>query len=186
MSNTITNWMSWIGGVDLCACTRKDLTAPNVIIHLAREVQTPVGSAAAGMILWQPDPAAAPTLAGFVANNPGTGAYFGPKIFAGTPFEHAPLHLARISVNALSPGSVTGYVETGGHTFEVTMSGFGPMQTIHRAPSAMTPFTQSGVEAVPTRVELKVDGNPVELFLPPSGISGGAAAVWSPCGIYAR
>lgn len=186
MSNTITNWMSWVGGVDLCACTRKDLTAPNVIVHLAREVQTPVGSAAAGMVLWQPDPAAAPVVAGFVCSNPRTGAYFGPKIFAGTPFENAPVHVARISVSSHMPTEAIAFVEAAGHTFEITLSGIGALENIRREAAPMTPFTQSVLEGVPATVELKVDGKRVELFVPATGISGGPGVVWSPAGIYAR
>lgn len=185
INNPINHWMSWVGGVDLVACTRNDLSAPNVIVHLARDVQTPLGSAAAGMVFWQPDPAAAPVVIGFVCPNPRIGAYFGPNIFAGTPFEHAPVHAARISVSSPLPDTAQAFVETGGHTFEVSMSGLGQPAAIVRAPGA-TPFSQSVVEAIPATVELKVDGKPVEIFLPPVGISGGPAAVWAPCGIYAR
>src|SRR5688572_18542458 len=61
----ITSWMSWEGGVDLCAATQGGLAMPNVIIHVARMVHTPNGSAPAGMILYQPDPAAPPLVMGF-------------------------------------------------------------------------------------------------------------------------
>ena len=54
----VTKWMSWEGGIDLAAVTSPDLQMPNIIVHLARMVNTPVGSAASGMILYQPDPTA--------------------------------------------------------------------------------------------------------------------------------
>ena len=54
MSN-VTKWMSWEAGVDLVAVTSPDLQMPNVIVHLGRMVNTPVGSAPSGMIFWQPD-----------------------------------------------------------------------------------------------------------------------------------
>lgn len=43
------------------------------------------------MILYQPDPDAPPEVMGFVCGDPKVGAYFGPKIFAGTPFETLPV-----------------------------------------------------------------------------------------------
>jgi len=93
----VSKWMSWDGGIDLVAVTSPDLSAggsaqmPNVIVHLGRMVNTPVGNAASGMILWQPDPAAMPAVMGFVSTNETVGKYFGPNIFAGTPFEQAPV-----------------------------------------------------------------------------------------------
>ena len=42
---SISKWMSWEGGVDLVAVTSPDLQMPNVIVHVARMVHTPVGSA---------------------------------------------------------------------------------------------------------------------------------------------
>ena len=63
----MTRWMSWEGGVDLVAVTAPGLEMPNVIVHVARMVHTPVGSAPAGSVLWQPDPAAAPVVCGFVS-----------------------------------------------------------------------------------------------------------------------
>jgi len=41
----VTQWMSWEGGVDLIAVTAPDVAMPNVIVHVARMVHTPVGSA---------------------------------------------------------------------------------------------------------------------------------------------
>lgn len=46
------NWMAWEGGVDLIAKTSGDLAMPNVIVHVARMVHTPVGSAPAGMLFY--------------------------------------------------------------------------------------------------------------------------------------
>ena len=60
MRMAMKNWMSWEGGVDLIAKTSAEIEMPNVIVHVARMVHTPVGSAPGGMLFWQPDPAAAP------------------------------------------------------------------------------------------------------------------------------
>ncbi|MBK7124259.1 MAG: hypothetical protein IPH68_16660 [Chitinophagaceae bacterium] len=49
---------------------------PNVIIHLGRMVNTPVGNAASGMILWQPDPNAPPAVMGFVSTDETKGQIF--------------------------------------------------------------------------------------------------------------
>ncbi len=178
--------MSWEGGVDLCAVTRPDLAMPNVLIHVARVVHTPLGSAPAGMILFQPDPAAPPLAIGFISTDARVGAYFGPKIFAGTPFEAAPVLTAKITVTTSSPGEVASRVEVGGHVFEVRLEGLAPLALVDRAPGGATPFRQQGLEAVASRATLRVDGKPVSIVVPPIGISGGPAAVFAPAGLYAR
>src|ERR1700712_574809 len=91
-------WMSWEGGVDLVAATAPGLPMPNVIVHVARVVHTPIGSAPAGLLFWQPDPAAPPAIMGFICTSVAIGKYFGPSIFAGTPFENAPVLEAAIAI----------------------------------------------------------------------------------------
>jgi hypothetical protein len=185
MTTSLKNWMSWEGGVDLVACTQAGLAMPNVIVHLARIVHTPVGSAASGMIFFQPDPAAAPLVMGFVSHNPEVGRYFGPKVFAGTPFEQAPVLDARIEID-VSATHVAASVTAGGHVVRTRLEGLRELGLIQRAPGGMTPFHQQGLEAVASSARLWVDGNEVSIIVPPVGISGGPAAVFAPTGIYAR
>jgi hypothetical protein len=182
------NWMAWEGGVDLVAFTQPGLAMPNVIVHVARVVHTPAGSAPSGMICWQPDPNAAPAMVGFISHEPQTvGRYFGPKIFAGTPFESAPVLAAKIEVNtAGAPGEVGATVTVGNFVFRTSLKGLRPLELIHRPPAAMSPFWQQGTEAAAASASLTVNGKEVSIIVPPAGISGGPAAVWSPCGIYAR
>lgn len=158
---------------------------PNVIVHVARIVHTPLGSAPGGMVFWQPDPAAPPAIMGFVSHDAGFGSYFGTHIFAGTPFEQAPVLAATIEVET-SAGRVASRVKAGDFLFEVEMTGLGALEHINRVPGAMTPFTQDVVEAVADTATLKVNGVPVSVIIPPIGISGGPAAVYAPAGIYAR
>lgn len=179
------SWMSWEGGVDLVASTAKGLAQPNVIVHVARMVHTPRGSSPAGMVLYQPDPGKPPAVMGFICPDPKLGAWFGPGIFAGTPFEKAPALTARIEVHADLPGSVRSRVEAGGHVFEATLSKLGPLELIHR-PAGPLPFAQQGLEAQAAAVRLEVDGKEVALILPEAGLSGGPPAVWAPAGLYAR
>ncbi len=181
----IENWMSWEGGVDLVAMTAAGLEMPNVIVHVARQVSTPVGTAPGGMILWQPDPAAAPLAIGFVGPDAKVGAYFGPHIFAGTPFEAAPVVAAEIRVEIVADSAIA-TVELEGFRFELALKGLGPLQKIERAPAAFSPFFQQGLEEAAGEVALKVNGEEITLILPPQGITGGPAAVVSRCGIYAR
>lgn len=184
MSN-ITKFMSWEGGVDLVAATQEGLAMPNVIIHVARMVHTPAGSAPSGMVLYQPDPAGAPAVIGFVSSDAAVGAYFGPNIFVGTPFEQAPVLAATIEVET-SATRAASKVTVGGHVFEVEMTNLGALERINREPGGMTPFTQDVLEAIAGSVTLKVNGTPVPVMLPPVGISGGAPAVSAPAGFYAR
>ena len=182
----LSNWMSWEGGVDFCGMTAPGLAAPNVVVHVARLVHTPVGSAPAGMIFWQPDPAADPMVAAFVSADERVGGYFGPRIFAGTPFEKVPALRARITITVELPEAVSSRVEVAGRVFEVRLSGLSPLGAADRAACVTTPFRQMGLEAVAARAALRVDGREIALTLPPVGISGGPAAVWAPAGIYAR
>ena len=181
---SVSSWMSWEGGVDLAGMTAEGLEGPNVIVHLARMVSTPVGSAPSGMLLYQPDPKRAPLVMGFISSDEKVGPWFGPHVFAGTPFAEAPFLKAQIRVGYLD-GVATSRVEAGGHVFEVTLGGLGPLEVVDRPVGAL-PFRQQGLEAVAKTVTLKVDGTAVELVVPRVGLSGGPAAVWAPAGIYAR
>jgi hypothetical protein len=77
-------------------------------------------------------------------------------------------------------------VEVGGHVFEASLHGLGAAELINRSPAATAPFQQQGLEKVAQSASLTVDGQSVNVIVPPVGISGGPAAVFSPCGIYAR
>lgn len=184
MSN-VSQWMSWEGGIDLVAVTSPDLMMPNIIVHLGRMVNTPVGNAPSGMILWQPDPTAMPAVMGFVSTNAEVGKYFGPHIFAGTPFENAPVLEATIEI-AIMNDKATAKCVVGSYTFEVEMSDFSNPYLIDRKPSAMPPFYQQGVEIHAKTVTLKVNGEKINIIVPPVGITGGPASVVSPNGVYAR
>ncbi|MEI9906438.1 MAG: hypothetical protein WDN06_22960 [Asticcacaulis sp.] len=181
----LADWMSWEGGVDLVAMTDASLTQPNVIVHLARMVHTPAGSAPSGMVMYQPDAKAPPVVIGFVSADPAVGAYFGPKIFAGTPFEKAPVLDAEIAITE-GNGTAGSTLKAGGHTFEVHFDDLAPVMAADRAAGDPMPFLQRTIEATAGKVTLKVDGKDVALTVPAIGLSGGAAAVWAPAGFYAR
>jgi hypothetical protein len=183
--STVSKWMSWEGGIDLVAVTAPDLQMPNVIVHLGRMVNTPVGNAASGMILWQPDPNALAAVMGFVSTNHDVGKYFGPNIFAGTPFEQAPVLEASIAIAITKERAISKCI-VGDYTFEVEMSDFSDPYLIDRKPSAMPPFYQQGVEIHAKKVSLKVNGKPIDIIIPPVGITGGPASVVAPNGVYAR
>lgn len=183
--NSVTKWMSWKNGISLVALTNPDLHTPNIIIHLCHLVHTPVGSAPSGMIFWQPDPNAAPHVIGFVGTDLLVGNYFGPHIFAGTLFETAPVLKASIDIH---PGGQKAYSKciVGTYSFEVEMSDFSSPYLVDRKPSAMPPFYQQGVEIHAKNALLKINGEPINIIIPPVGISGGPASVVSPNGMYAR
>lgn len=181
----VTKWMSWEGGIDLTAVTSPDLQMPNVIVHLGRMVNTPTGDAPSGMLFWQPDTNAAPLVFGFVGTDEKVGAYFGPNIFAGTPFEAAPVLKATIDIE-INETTAKAKCVTGDYTFEVEMSDFSEPYLIDRKPSAMPPFYQQGVEIHAKKATLKVNGETINIIIPPVGISGGPASVVSPNGVYAR
>ena len=158
---------------------------PNVIVHVARTVHTPEGSAAAGMVFWQPDPSAPPTVMGFISSKPLIGAYFGPHIFAGTPFEHAAVIEASIEIEK-NETFARATVRVAGLVIQTELSAFGPSRLVNRSPSLMAPFEQQGLEASAGKARLWIDSKEISIIVPPLGMSGGPAAVWSPCGLYAR
>jgi hypothetical protein len=184
---TVTKWMTWEGGVDLVGSTIPGSVQPNLIIHVARIVHTPVGSAPSGMILFQPDPQQAPLFMGFISTDLSVGNYFAPTIFADTPFAGAPTLLAKIIIDSSRlPDSVSSHILIEGYDIEVEFSNLGKLEKIDRAIGAPLPFSQQGLEADATNVSLKINGESIEFHFLPTGITGGAAAVWSPAGIYAR
>ena len=177
--------MSWKNGINLAALTSADLQSPNIIIHLGHIVHTPVGSAPSGMILWQPDPTAAPKVIGFVGTDLLVGNYFGPHIFAGTLFETVPVLKASIDIHIGGQNAYSKCV-VGTYTFEVEMSDFSSPYLVDRKPSASPPFFQQGVEIQAKNASLKINGEPITIIIPPVGINGGPASVVSPNGMYAR
>jgi hypothetical protein len=178
--------MSWQDGVDLVAATAPNLQMPNLLFHVARIVHTPLGSAPAGMVFFQPDPAAPPQVMGFISPNLELAKFFGPHIFAGTPFENAPALQATIDIT-LSPDAASARIAVANRLFETRLSALKPLELITRPPSAMTPFTQQGLEAPAASASLSIDGQPLpNLLIPAIGLSGGPAAVYAPTGIYAR
>lgn len=177
-------WMSWEGGVDLVGATRDGLEMPNVILHVARVVHTPVGSAPAGMVLYQPAPEAEPKVMGFVCPDPKVGAYFGPRIFAGTPFAEAPTLAATIQIES-TDDEARSRIEVEGTVFEVALRDLGALSSREREPGPM-PFAQRVLEAAAGEATVKVDGEDLKVQLPKIGLSGGAPAVWAPAGFYSR
>jgi hypothetical protein len=186
----ISNYMSWEAGVDLVALTpgnkQPDISEqPNIIVHVARMVHTPIGSAPSGLVLIQTDLTKPPSVMGYVCTDATIGAYYGPKIFAGTPFEHAPVLIASIEITE-SADSVGAIITIGETIIETKFTQLSPLEQINRAFGAPMPFTQQGLEASAAHASLKINGKEIEIALPPMGIAGGGAATWSPNGIYAR
>lgn len=180
-----SNWMSWEGGFDLVALSAPNLPMPNVIVHVARMVHTPIGSAPAGMILI-PNAAGQPALMGFVSTDDKVARYFGPKIFAGTPFENAPTLKGSIDVTT-NGAAASAVIVIGADRIEAAMEGLAAPKLIDRAPMAPAiPFAQRVVESNSSRATLKHNGRAIPLTIPPVGISGGHAVVWSATGLYAR
>lgn len=174
----LNHWMSWEGGVDLLGCTAAGLPMPNAIVHVARLVHTPRGSCPAGMLFFQPDPAAAPVLFGFIATDPAIGAYFGPTLFAGTPFEHAPVLTAAISTTIGADGG-SARIEVAGHLIETTVGGLAPQVLVDHAPGGMAPFRTQGVERAGGSATLRIDGRDIALV----SVTG---SLVSPTGVYGR
>jgi len=184
MSTTANAWMSWEGGVDLVGLSQEGLEQPNVIVHVARMVHTPVGSAPSGMVLI-PGADGQPILAGFVSGSEEVGRYFGPHIFAGTPFENVPVLQADIESTIAAPGLASVKVSVAKYVIELQFTNLGALTPVDR-PAAGLPFSERALEAKAGSVSLRVNGAELPVIVPPAGMSGGPAAVYSACGIYWR
>ncbi|GIU83119.1 MAG: hypothetical protein D6687_02925 [Acidobacteria bacterium] len=180
---SVTKWMSWEGGVDLVALSKENIPMPNVIVHFARMVHTPVGSAPSGMILL-PDETGAPKVMGFVSTDKTVGDYFGANIFAGTPFENAPTLIGDIQVET-DKATASVSVRIDGYEVRLELSELGEINRVSRQ-SPNLPFHDASLEASAGKVRLVVNGEELAVIVPPVGISGGPAAVFSPAGIYSR
>lgn len=182
---SVSKWMSWEGGVDLVALSDENAPMPNVIVHIARMVHTPaVGSAASGMILL-PDETGAPKVMGFVSTDKQVGDYFGANIFAGTPFENAPTIVGEIDVETNYPESAKVSVRIENYEIVLELSDFETLDLVNRQ-SPNLPFRDDSLEAKAKSVKLTVNGEELKVVVPPMGLSGGPAAVYSPAGIYSR
>lgn len=181
---SISKWMSWEGGADLVALSNENMPMPNIIVHIARMVHTPVGSAPSGMILI-PDETGMPKVMGFVSTDKTVGDYFGANIFAGTPFENAPTIIGDIKVETDFPNSAKVTIKIEGYEIISEFSDFGELERVSRQ-SPNLPFHDDSIEAAAKNVKLTVNGERISIILPPVGMSGGAPAVFSPTGIYSR
>ena len=177
-----TDFLSWFDGVDAMLKPTPDAPMPNVLVHVARITNTPAGMTPGGMLLINPDNKEMPDLFGFICEDEELGKYYGPKIFKGTPFENAPVLVAKISMNIDFPNSVSTKIEVADHVIELELSNFDEAQFYHR--EGGMPFTQNVVEALAHTAVFKFDGRVLEGQLPESGIGGGLPAVYSPAGIY--
>jgi hypothetical protein len=179
----VLNWMSWEGGVDLVALSNKNVEMPNVIVHIARMVHTPVGSAPSGMLLL-PNEDGTPKVMGFISTDQKVGDYFAKNVFAGTPFEAAPTIIGEIEVN-INPNCAELHVKIPGFDVHLKLSDFGDLTRVNRQ-SPNLPFHDDSLEAKANTVELTVNGVVTPVIVPPMGMSGGPAAVYSATGMYSR
>lgn len=179
----VTKWMNWEGGVDLVALSNENMPMPNVIVHFARMVHTPVGSAPSGMILL-PDETGVPKVMGFVSTDKTVGDYFAKNIFAGTPFESAPTIVGDISVET-NADSAKATIKIEGYEVVLELSELGELNRVNRQ-SPNLPFHDDSLEIAAGKVKLTVNGEEFSVIVPPIGMSGGPAAVFSPAGTYSR
>jgi hypothetical protein len=181
---SVNSWMSWEGGVDLVALSNENIPMPNVIVHIARMVHTPVGSAPSGMLLL-PDENGMPKVMAFVSTDKTVGDYFGKNIFAGTPFESAPTIVGDILVEIDYPRTAKVTVKIEGYEIISELSDLGETVRVSRQ-SPNLPFHDDSLEAKAWRTKLLVNGEELSIIVPPFGMSSGPAAVYSATGFYSR
>ncbi|MCP5536387.1 MAG: hypothetical protein H7A51_09160 [Akkermansiaceae bacterium] len=184
MSNNVSQWMSWDSGVDLAAQIDGN-EGSMILVHVAAMVHTPVGSAPSGMVMIQESADAAPSVIGFVSSNPSVGAYFGPNIFAGTPFEHAPVLDASIEVNK-GVGSCSATVTIGGTVIKVVMDQLGDTIRANRAAGEHSPFAQQALERAAGNASVTINGEAKMITIPPAAEGAPPSAAFTPAGIYSR
>ncbi len=176
--------MSWDSGVDLAAQIEGN-EGSMIMMHVAAMVHTPVGSAPGGMIMIQESAEAGPSVIGFVSSNPSVGAYFGPNIFAGTPFEHAPVLDATIEVNK-GVGSCSATVTIGETVIKVTMDQLGETMRANRAEGEHSPFAQQTLERAAGLATVSINGEDKMINIPTAPEGAAPSAAFTPAGIYSR
>lgn len=178
-----TDFLAWTDGVDAMLKPSDDAPLPHVLVHVARITNTPWGHAPAGMLLINPQMKEVPDFFGFICAYEELGKYFGPKIFKGTPFEHAPVFKAEINIDVSFPGNVRARIAVDGHLCELEMSDFDAAQYYNREPFPM-PFRQNVIEAKANSATFKWDGQIIGGVLPSTGLGDGLPACYSPTGMY--
>jgi len=182
--NNITKWMSWQGGVDLAA-GYEGKEGSMILVHVAAMVHTPVGSAPSGMVLLQENAGEAPSLMGFISTKQEVADYFGPNVFAGTPFENAPGLVADIEVSQ-SVDSCSARVVVNGTELSVTMDNLAGAKRVSREANENAPFAQQVLERAAGNTSLTVNGESIAIAIPPQGASGEPVSAFTPAGIYSR
>lgn len=182
--NTVTKWMSWANGVDLGAQFQGKEDSI-IIIHVAAMVHTPVGSAPSGMILVQESSDQAPSIMAFISENLKVANYFGPNVFADTPFENAPALEARISVTH-NEHSCAADITIGETSIQVTMDHLAHTTRASRQPNEENPFTQHVLERPTNSATLCINGETQNIVIPPSPENNPPSSAFTPTGIYSR
>ena len=180
----IESWLSWEYGVDITASTVENARQPNLVIHAARQVFTPVGSGAAGLILFTPPRACEPTLRYVVSQNYEVGRYCATQVFAGTPFEDAEVCGGEVVVGERG-ANIEIRVKTAAVEIEALLENIGVLQEVMR-PRGVLPYAQNQLEAGVQTVSLRLDGREQLLYLPPGIAEIAPLALWKPCGHYSR
>jgi len=180
----VSKWMSWEGGVDLVALSNDKMEQPNVIVHVARMVNTPVGSAPSGMLLL-PNENGSPKIMGFVSTSKIVGDYFAKNVFADTPFEQAPTIVVDVMDFNITDDIAEVTIKMEGFTINLKLSNLGDLTRENRQSPAL-PFHDHSLEAKANKVALTINGVAIPVIVPPIGMSGGPAAVYSATGVYSR
>jgi len=171
----LNHWMSWESGMEVTAATAHE--APSLVLHLARMLHTPVGSARGGMLLWQPDPRGAPLALCSVTTDSRVGDYCRSHIFAGTLFGNAPPVLGDISIE-VHPDDVFARIDIPGFIFELRLSGIATPALSDSLPTPSSPCHQKAIRSEIHRTTLKLNGRTVDL--------ASAESIFSPCGFKVR
>lgn len=172
----LNHWMSWESGIEVTAATTAD-GAPSLVLHLARMLHTPVGSARGGMLLWQPDPRGAPLALCSVTTDSKVGDYCRSRIFPGTLFENAPPILGDISIE-VHPDDVFARIAIPGFIFDLRLSGIATPILSDSPPAPSPPCHQRRIRSDIHRTTLKLNGRTVDLAF--------SQSIFSPCGFKVR
>jgi len=122
---------------------------------------------------------------GFFSEDQNVGEYFGSKIFAETPFEHAPVLPTTIHIST-GGDEVSAEIETRSFSIKSVLSGLGKIALVSREPAVITPFVQQGGERKAAQVKVYINDKRLGFQILKIGISGGPGAVYSPFGSFSR
>ncbi|WP_456378305.1 hypothetical protein [Lutibacter sp.] len=126
-----------------------------------------------------------PKVMDFVSTSKTVGDYFAKNVFADTPFEQAPTIVVDAMDFNITDDIAEVTIKMEGFIINLKLSNLDDLTRENRQSPAL-PFHDHSLEAKANKVALTINGVATPVIVPPMGMSGRPAAVYSAAGVYSR